>query len=135
MNNSRSLLISRYMNPKYLSLTGAMQLLTFFFVGPALAIAIAYGASRGKPRNLNPERYGMLCITFGVAAFLLFGFAKWINADVRTAKYFLGLTCVLLSGLFFGVFVGCGFSVLLRLWRWNKTTRLTSADEPETHKR
>jgi hypothetical protein len=100
-----------------------MQLLTFFVVGPALAIAIAYGAWRGKQQNLNPVRYGMLCITSGVAAFLLFGFAKWINADVRTAQYFLELACVLLSGLFFGVFVGCGFSVLLRLWRWHKTTR------------
>jgi hypothetical protein len=83
-----------------------MQLLTFFVVGPALAIAIAYGAWRGKQQNLNPVRYGMLCITSGVAAFLLFGFAKWINADVRTAQYFLELACVLLSGLFFGVFVG-----------------------------
>jgi hypothetical protein len=94
------------MNPEYLWLTGAMQLLTFFVVGPALAIAIAYGAWRGKQQNLNPVRYGMLCITSGVAAFLLFGFAKWINADVRTAQYFLELACVLLSGLFFGVFVG-----------------------------
>jgi MFS superfamily sulfate permease-like transporter len=73
----------------------------------------------------------MLCVMSGVAAFLLFGFAKWINADVRTAQYFLQLTCVLLSGLLFGVFVGCGFSVLLCLWRWHKTTRLTSAGEPE----
>jgi hypothetical protein len=115
------------MNPEYLWLTGAMQLLTFFVVGPALTIAIAYGAWRAKPQNLNPERYGMLCITSGVAAFLLFGFAKWINADVRTAQYFLELACVLLSGPLFGVFAGCGFSVLLRLWRWHKTTRLTSA--------
>jgi hypothetical protein len=77
----------------------------------------------------------MPCIRSGVAAFLLFRFAKWINADVRTAPYFLELACVLLSGLFSGVFVGCGFLVLLHVWRWLKTTRLTSADEPETHKR
>jgi hypothetical protein len=123
------------MNPEYLWLTGAMQLLTFFVIGPALAIAIAYGAWRGKPQNFNPERYGMFCVTSGVSAFLLFGFAKWINADVRTDQYFLQLACVLVSGLLFGVFMGCGFSVPLRLWRWHKTTRLTSADEPETHKR
>jgi hypothetical protein len=70
-------------------------------------------------------RYGIVCVASGVTAFLLFGFAKWMNADVRTAQYFWQLACVLLSGLLFGVFMGCGFSVLLRLWRWHKTTRLT----------
>jgi hypothetical protein len=112
------------MNPNYLWLTGAMQLLTFFVVGPVLAIAIAYAAWRGKPQDFNRERYWMVCVASGMAAFLLFGFAKWMNADVRTAQYFLQLACVLLSGLLFGVFMGCGFSVLLGLWRWHNTTRL-----------
>ncbi|MGB9103778.1 MAG: hypothetical protein WCC59_03380, partial [Terriglobales bacterium] len=69
------------MNPDYLWLTGAMELLTFFVVGPALAIAIAYAAWRGKPQNFNPERYGMVCVASGVTASLLFGSAKWLNAD------------------------------------------------------
>lgn len=113
------------MNPDYLWLTGAMQLLTFFVVGPVLAIAIAYAAWRRKPHSFNPEQYGTACVASGVIASLLFGFAKWMNADVRTAWYFLQLASVLLSGLLFGVFIGCGFSVLLRALRWHKTTRIT----------
>ena len=93
------------MNPDYLWLTGAMQLLTLFVVGPALAVAIAFAALRGK--KIDPQRYGTVCVVSGVTAFLLFGFAKWMNVDVRTAQYFVQLTCVLLSGLLFGVCVGC----------------------------
>ena len=92
------------MNPDYLWLTDAMQFLAFFVVGPVLAIAIA------------------VSVASGVTALLLFGFAKWMNADVRTAQYFLQLTCILLSGLLFGVCVGCFFPVLLRVWRWHKDT-------------
>jgi hypothetical protein len=112
------------MNPQYLWLTDATELLTIFVVGPVLAIAIAYAAWRGKPKNFNPERYGIACIGSGVAAFLLFGLAKWMNADVRTAWYFLQLAFVLLGGLFFGVSMGCFFPVLLRVWRWHEATRV-----------
>lgn len=59
------------MNPDYLWLTGAIQLLTFFVVGPVLAIAIAYAAWREKPRNVNYGRYGMVCVASGVTASLL----------------------------------------------------------------
>jgi len=115
------------MNPDYLWLTGAMELLTFFVVGPVLAIAIAYAAWRGIPQNFSPRRYGTVCIASGVTAFLLFGLAKWMNADVRTPQYFLQFTCFLTSGLLFGVFMGSGSSVLLRLWRWHKATRLSDS--------
>ena len=110
------------MNPDYLWLTGAMQLLTFFVVGPVLAIAIAYAAWRKRTQNFNPRQYGTVSVASGVTAFLLFGFAKWMNADVRTAQYFLQLTCILLSGLLFGVCMGCFFPVLLHVWRWHKAT-------------
>ncbi len=113
------------MNPEYLWLTGAMQLLTIFVVGPVLAIAIAYAAWRGKPHNFTARRYGMLCATSGVTAVLLLVFAKWMNADVRTAEYFLQLACVLLFGLLFGVSMGCGFGVLVGVWHWHNKTRLT----------
>ncbi len=119
------------MNPDYLWLTGAMQLLTFFVVGPVLAIAIAYAAWRGKPRNFNHRRYGTVCVASSVTACLLFGFAKWMNADVRTSQYFLQLTCVLLSGLLFGVGMGSFFPVLLHLWGWHKTTRLSDHNYTE----
>jgi hypothetical protein len=119
------------MNPDYLWLTEAVELLIFFVVRPVLAIAIAFAAWRGKPQNVNTERYGMVCVASGVIASLLFGFAKWMNADVRTAQYFLQFAYVLLSGLLFGVFMGCGFSVLLRLWRWHKTTRLADDNQTE----
>jgi hypothetical protein len=119
------------MNPDYVWLTGAMQLLTFFFVGPVLAIAIAYAAWRGAPQNFSPWRYMTVCVASGVTACLLFGFAKWMNADVRTAQYFLQLTCVLLSGLLFGVGMGSFLPVLLHLWRWHKTTRLSDHNQTE----
>jgi hypothetical protein len=112
------------MNPNYLALSGALQLLTFFVIGPAIGIAIASATWRGKPQKFNPERYGMLCVASGVAALLLFGLAKWMNADSRTAQYLLQVACVLLGGLLFGICMGTGFSVLLRTWRWHKTTRL-----------
>jgi hypothetical protein len=117
------------MNPDYLWLTGALQLLTFFVVGPALAIATAYAAWRGKPQNSNPRRYGTVCVASGVTAFLLFGFAKWMNADVRTTQYFVQLSCVLLSGLLFGVCIGSFIPVLLHVWRWHKTTRLVDHNQ------
>jgi hypothetical protein len=112
------------MNPDYLWLTGAMQLLTFFVVGPAIAIAIACAAWRGESHNFNPKQYGTACIASGVTASLLFAFAKWMNVGIRTAQYFLQLTCVLLSGLLFGVCMGCFFPIVLHVWRWHKTTRL-----------
>jgi hypothetical protein len=122
------------MNPEYLWLVDALQLLTIFLIGPALAIAIAYAARRGKPQNFSPdqnfspEQYGMVCVASGISAVLLFVFAKWMNADVRTAQYFLQLAAVLLGGLLFGVCMGCGFPVLLHLWRWHRTTRLTDGN-------
>jgi len=119
------------MNPDYLWLTGAMQLLTFFVAGPVVAVVIAYAAWREKPRNFSPQRYGMVCAASGVIASLLLGFAKWINADVRTPQDFLQLACVLVSGLLFGVFMGSGFSVFLCLWRWHKATRLKGDNQTE----
>jgi hypothetical protein len=119
------------MNPKYLWLTDALQLLTFFIVGPVLAIAIGYGAWRRTPQNFDLKRHGIVCVASGIAAFLLFGFAKWMNADVRTAQYFLQLACVLLSGLLFGVYMGYGFCVLVGLLRWHNKTRLTRDDETQ----
>ena len=116
------------MNPEYLWLVDALQLLTIFLIGPALAIAIAYAAWRGKPKNFSPEQYGMVCVACGIGAVLLFVFAKWMNADVRTAQYFLQLAAVLLGGLLFGVCMGCGFPVLLHIWRWHRTTRLTNGN-------
>jgi hypothetical protein len=119
------------MNPDYLCLTGALQLLTLFVVGPAIAIAIAYAAWRGRPQNFNPQRYGMLCVASGVTASLMLVLAKWINADVRTPQYFLQLACVLLGGLSLGVGMGCFFPVLFHVWRWHKTTRLANHNQTE----
>jgi hypothetical protein len=53
-------------------------------------------------------------------------------------RYFLQLACALLSGLSFGLFMGRGLTVFLRLWSWHKTTRITHsgrADEPQTRKK
>ena len=69
-------------------------------------------AWRGKPQNFNTERYAMVCVASGLTAVLLFTGAKWMNADVRTAEYFLQLACVLLSFLLLGVSAGCISPVL-----------------------
>jgi len=91
------------MNPHYFWLADAMQLLTFFVVGPFLAIAIAYAGWKGKPERVNTRRYAIVCVGAGATAVLLFALGKWLNADVRSPQYFLQLACVLLSGLLFGV--------------------------------
>jgi len=116
------------MNPDYLWLTDALQVLTVFVIGPAIGIAIAYAAWRGKLQNFNLQRYGKWCVASGVSAPLLWVLAKWINADVRTPQYFLQLTCVLLGGLLFGVAMGSLFPVLLQMVRWHKKTRLNDQD-------
>lgn len=111
------------MNPHYLWLADAMQLPAFFAVGPVLAIAIACAGWKGKPESFDTRRYAIVCVASGVTAVLLFAFGKWLNADIRSPQYFLQLACVLLSGLLFGVYIGCGFPVLLGIERWHKTTR------------
>ena len=117
------------MNPDYLWLTEALQLLTIFVVGPVIAVAIAYAAWRRRPHNFNPQRYGKLCVASGVSACLLWVLAKYVNADVRTPQYFLQLTCVLLGGLLFGIAMGSFFPVLLHIWHWHKATRLADHDQ------
>lgn len=117
------------MNPDYLWFAEAIELLTLFVIGPALAIAIAYAAWRGKSHNFSPKQYGIVCVACGVGASLLFVLAKLMNADIRTSLYFLQLACVLLAGVLFGVCMGCGFFVLLSFWRWHKTTRLADGNQ------
>jgi hypothetical protein len=118
-------------NPNYLWLTEAIEVLTFFVLMPAIAIAIAYAAWRGKPQNVSPRQYGTVCVASGVTASLVFVLVKWMNADVRTAQYFLQLACLLLSLLLFGVSMGCGVPVLLHFWGWHKATRLTDGKRTE----
>src|SRR5581483_2866863 len=115
------------MNPLHLSPSLELLLvpLAFFVAGSVAAIAILSATWLGKPPDFSPERYGTLCIVSGGTAFLLFGFTQWMNAHPEWyAPYFVQLSCVLLSGLLFGVFAGCGFSVLLRAWQWHKRTPL-----------
>ena len=112
------------MNPHYLWLTEGLELLTFFVFGPALGLIIAYMVWRERRHNPAPQRYGTRCIALGLVALLLFGFAKWLNADVRTPQYFVQLASFMLSILSFSACTGYFFSVLLDLWEWHKTTRL-----------
>lgn len=114
------------MTPHYLWLTDAVQLLTFFVIGPLIAIAIAYAIWQRRQQNFALKRYRTMCIVSCGAAILLLVFAKWMNADVRTPQYFLQLAALLIGGLLFGVGMGSSLTVLLGLWNWHKMTRLTS---------
>ena len=120
------------MNPNYLWLTEAIELLSFLVLMPAIAIAIAYAAWRGKPQNASPKQYGTVCVASGVTASLLLVLASRMNADIRTMQYFLQLACLLSALLLFGVSMGCGFPVLLHFWRWHRATRLTDGKPTET---
>jgi hypothetical protein len=112
------------MNPHYLWLTEGLELLTLFAFGPALGAFVAYRAWREGRHNPVPQRHGTRCVALGLAALLLFGFAKWLNADVRAPQYFLQLASFLLSILAFNACWGFFFSVLLDLWKWQKATRM-----------
>jgi hypothetical protein len=111
------------MNPHYHWVTESLELLTFSVIGPALGTVIAYRAWRQR-ENINPKRCAIRCIASGGTALLLFGFAKWIDADIRTPQYFVQLASVLLCFLLLGVCVGYGFGILLGAWRWHGATRL-----------
>ena len=125
------------MNPQNLWLTQALELVAFFVMPPAVAVSVVYRAWRERT-TLDPKKYGMRCIASGATALVLFGFAKWLDADVRTPQYFLQLACVLLCFPLFGACVGYGFSVLLGALSSNNPSRLnslTSMDRTEELKR
>ena len=114
----------RFMNPHYyLWLTESLELLAFFVLQPVIGIVIAYKAWRGEPQNLS--RYGVPCLASGATAVVLLVLAKWLNADVRTVIYVLQVACIVLGFSLFGVCMGCGFSFLLRIWHWHKSTRIS----------
>ena len=113
------------MNPSYLWITGALELMALFVAAPVLAIAIAWGAWKGKLKAFSTKQCAAVWIASFVVTALLFGVANWINADVRTPQYFLQLACFLFGCLSAGVFMGCGCVVLLSSWRWHRRTRLT----------
>jgi len=110
------------MNPHNHWITEGLELITFFFIAPALAIVIAYRAWRERA---NPKKYGTRCVASGGAALVLLAVVKWLDADIRTPQYFLQLAFALLSFLLFGACVGYFFSVLLDMWRWRNSTRAT----------
>lgn len=112
------------MNPHYyLWLTESLEFAAFFVLQPVIGIVIAYKAWRGEPQNL--PRYGLLCLECGVVAVVLLVFAKWLNADVRTVIYLLQVACIVVGFSLFGACMGCGFSFLLRMWNWHKSSRLS----------
>lgn len=119
------------MNPKYLWATEAVELLTFFVLGPVVALVIAYAGWRGKQQAFNAKRCGMVCVGCGISSFVLLMLAKWINADIRTPQYFAQLFCFLFGFLLFFVSMGSFFPVLLHVWRWHKKTRLAEPTQAE----
>jgi hypothetical protein len=69
-------------------LTGGIELLTFFLVGPVLAIAIGYTALREKSQGFNSGRYGMLCVVSGAITFLLFVFDEVVERRCQNPAVF-----------------------------------------------
>jgi len=69
-------------------------------------------------------QYRVIGVASCVTALLLFGFAKWMNADPVSVQYFLQFACVLASLLLWGLFMECGFCEFLRIWRWHRRTAL-----------
>jgi hypothetical protein len=112
------------MNPHYLWLTEGLELITFFVGVPMIALGIAYAAWRSTPQSLISRRSRAIGIVSGVTAFLLFGLARWIHPDPRDLDYFLYLICVLAGLVLIGIFMGCGFCEMLRLWQWHRRTAL-----------
>jgi hypothetical protein len=110
------------MNPHYLWLAETLELI-FFFSGPAIAIVIAYRALRERRGKSKPKPYGMRCIAAATTAVVLFGLARWMNAEVSSPLYFVQLACALLSLLAFGAAMGYFVPVLVNWWRWHSTTR------------
>jgi drug/metabolite transporter (DMT)-like permease len=76
------------MNPHYHWLTEGLELFTFFFIAPALATVIAHKAWQERA---NPKQYGMRCVASGGVALLLCGVAKWLDADIRSPRYFFAI--------------------------------------------
>jgi len=110
------------MDPHFHWLAEGLEFITFFFITPALAIVIAYKTWRDRA---NRKQYGMRCVACGASSLVLFGIAKWLDADIRTPQHFLQLVCILLSFLLSGLGMGYFFSVLLRIWHWHTSTRAT----------
>ncbi len=112
------------MNPDYLWVTEGLQLIAMLGVMPLLALAIGYVAWRGKSPFFKSGRYRIIGLASLIASLLLFGLAHWIDADVRSAEYFVELGVFVLSVVLFGVAIGCGFGEFLRMWRWHRRTKL-----------
>jgi len=112
------------MNPDYLWLTEGLEIISFFVGGPIVTLVIVYLAWRGKLPTFISQRYRVIGILAGMTGFSLFALARWMNADVRTGQYFFQLVCALASFPLLGVFMGCGFCEMLRMWRWHQNTKL-----------
>ena len=119
------------MNPNYLWLTEAIELLSFLVLMPAIAIAIAYAAWQRKAAERQPEavRDGVRRIRRHCLSAV--GACEPDECRYQTMQYFLQLACLLSALLLFGVSMGCGFPVLLHFWRWHRATRLTDGKPTE----
>jgi hypothetical protein len=117
------------MNPDYVWATTAIEAFTVFVIGPAISLAIAYAAWRGKPQNFILGQSVVVAVAAALISGLLFGFSLWIGRDFRSPLYLLRTACILLFGLSLGVFMGCIQAMVLlpiftRIWHWHKATRL-----------
>ena len=107
-----------------LRLTEELELFTFFVVGPAVGIVVAYRIWRERKQTRSLKQYRKRFVAFAASGILLFSLSKWIDADVRSAQNILRILCLLLSFMTLGIAQGYFFGILLELWRFHKATRL-----------
>ena len=108
------------MNPHYLWLTESLEVLTILGIAPAVAIVIALRTWR----DARPGSHVMSCVASGGVAFVLIGFAQWMNADIRSPLFFLQLACTITGFVLLGVWMGYGFSLLVGLLRFHNSSKL-----------
>ena len=77
---------------------------------PAVAVAIAYAAWRGKPKTFDQEMYWTAFATAAIASVLAFTVAQKLNSNSSGGRLLTAI-CLFLALLLFGVSMGCGISV------------------------
>ena len=95
------------MDPRYLKIVDALLLLALFIGAPAISAVLGCAAWKGRPSGFDRERYALSAVASLAGAAFLMVYVQRMDADVRTAQYYVQLACFLLSVFLFGIAGGC----------------------------